>query len=56
MRQRLLEIIITASNTINILNGTNIDHLTITGFMTLDQIINHKNSLLEQADRAENRV
>ena len=54
LRQQLLAIITECSNTINILRGTNIDHLTITGFMTIEQVIKHKNSLLDQAEIVEN--
>ena len=52
-RQNLLESIINSSNTINILNGTNIDHLTITGFMDIKELRKHENILFDRAEKIE---
>ena len=50
MRQRAIESISASSNTINIYQNTNIDHVTITAFMNLDEVCEHAYRLAERAE------
>ena len=48
-RKELLERLTKASNTVNLIGGTNIDHHTITGFMDDIQCIEHVKKIVESA-------